>query len=179
MILRRKALSYETQAPCQWIAHYQEQQKQMGSKPGTYVLILASSVFRQIQVGSVGELRVKPGFYAYVGSAFGWGGLVGRLLHHLAIGQHPHWHIDHLRTVTRLEEIWYSYDDHRREHQWSDLLGRSRGASTPMIGFGASDCRCESHLFFFPERPSFSGFCRRARGAFPGHGTIRIMTVPS
>jgi Uri superfamily endonuclease len=30
-----------------------------------------------------------------------------------------------------------------------------RGASVPIAGFGSSDCRCKTHLFFFTRRPSF------------------------
>ncbi len=50
---------------------------------------------------------------------------------------------------------------HRQEHLWAQLLMRSRGARQPLPGFGASDCSCPTHLFFFVAGPSFVGFRRR------------------
>jgi Uri superfamily endonuclease len=32
-----------------------------------------------------------------------------------------------------------------------------------MAGFGSSDCKCKTHLFFFTRRPSFGEFRQRAQ----------------
>jgi Uri superfamily endonuclease len=40
-----------------------------------------------------------------------------------------------------------------------------RGASVPIAGFGSSDCRCKTHLFFFRRRPSFKEFRQKAQGS--------------
>jgi Uri superfamily endonuclease len=42
-----------------------------------------------------------------------------------------------------------------------------------MKGFGASDCGCASHLFFFESRPSLVAFRRRIRATVPGHDRIK------
>jgi Uri superfamily endonuclease len=94
------------------------------------------------------------GWYVYVGSALGPGGLAARLCHHLAPMRRPHWHIDHLRTVVGpVVEIWYAVGPERRECDWATRLATRPGATRPIGGFGASDCRCPAHLFHFVERP--------------------------
>jgi len=46
----------------------------MKSMPGTYALILRSEKRSRIQAGRWREIDVEPGYYIYVGSAFGPGG---------------------------------------------------------------------------------------------------------
>jgi Uri superfamily endonuclease len=50
---------------------------------GTYVLIAKVTEVRRLRIGYLGEFDIVPGFYAYVGSAFGSGGLRARIGHHL------------------------------------------------------------------------------------------------
>ncbi|MDY7107974.1 MAG: GIY-YIG nuclease family protein [Planctomycetota bacterium] len=136
----------------------------MNADPGTYALVLRSDAAARIRVGRLGELDARRGYYVYVGSAFGPGGLAGRLAHHQRPPTRPHWHIDYLRTHAPLIEIWFTNDAHPREHKWADLIGSARGATIPLPGFGSSDCTCRSHLFHFAQRPSVSAFRRRVRG---------------
>jgi Uri superfamily endonuclease len=152
-------------------AHYPDK------RGGTYILVLEANESVRIKAGRLGELDVTPGWYAYIGSAFGPGGVAARCGHHQRISVRPHWHIDYLRAVCELREIWFSYDSARREHTWSNLVGKGRGATQPFPGFGASDCDCRSHLFRFPGTPSFQGFRRRLRSLLPGHGPLLRMLV--
>jgi len=133
------------------------------AQPGTYVLVLSSRSADLIQIGKLGDLRLQSGFYLYVGSALGPGGVRARLAHHLKVSLRPHWHIDCLRAHTRIEEIWYCLDDQRLEHVWAKHINLAEGASVPLLGFGSTDCGCESHLFFFERRPSRERF-RKALG---------------
>lgn len=144
---------------------------------GTYVLLLTCREDRLLQIGRRGSLQVAPGCYVYVGSAFGPGGLRGRIAHHLRLTDRPHWHLDHLRLATVPRAVWYSTAAHRQEHLWARLLADSRGARIPLPGFGASDCRCAAHLFFFRDSPSFDGFCRRLRRAAPGLPRVRRLSL--
>jgi Uri superfamily endonuclease len=98
-------------------------------------------------------MQLQPGFYVYIGSALGPGGVRARLAHHMRPAERPHWHIDYLRFHTTLEEIWFCYDPKSREHDWAIRLAGLPGASMPLAGFGSSDCECESHLLFFEKRP--------------------------
>ena len=132
------------------------------SCPGTYALILRATDVRRLQVGRLGVLYVHPGYYVYVGSAFGPGGVQARIAHHQRVASRPHWHIDYLRPCTRFESVWYTYDPQRREHQWAQVFARLPGAAVPLVGFGASDCACVTHLFCFTERPVLQIFQQQA-----------------
>jgi Uri superfamily endonuclease len=124
------------------------------TRPGTYALLLSSASNGVIQLGRLGDLQLQPGFYVYVGSALGPGGVRARLSHHIRHAEHPHWHIDYLRFHTMLEEIWFCYEPKSREHDWARCFAGMRGASVPMVGFGSSDCGCETHLSFFKKLPA-------------------------
>jgi len=146
-------------------------------KPGTYALILLSRSEEDIQVGRLGRLQVKPGFYVYVGSAFGPGGVKARISHHKNISNHPRWHIDYLRAVTCLHGICYTYDSVRREHQWAEIFAHSRKASTPLGGFGSSDCSCKSHLTYYYSHPSLKSFSRKIHTRYNDHETVHMKKI--
>lgn len=148
--------------------------------PGTYALVLESAARTVVAVGRLGRIDLRGGFYVYVGSALGPGGLQARTGRHLDAGRPVHWHIDYLKHATRIVEIWYVADSVRREHAWARVIGDLSNATIPMPGFGASDCRCAAHLFHFPTRPRLATFARalgRARGA--GAGPYRVFRPAS
>ncbi len=101
----------------------------------------------RLRVGSLGEMMVHPGFYLYVGSAFGPGGLRARVGRHIAGSGPLRWHIDYLRRVTQPVETWCA-PEQRCEHEWAQSLAAAARVSVPLARFGASDCRCPAHLFF-------------------------------
>lgn len=146
----------------------------MQAKPGTYALVMACSSVQSVEIGKWGRLQTRPGFYVYVGSAFGPGGLRSRIAHHMNISKRPHWHIDYLRPSMDIVEIWYTTDAKRREHQWVDVLNSISRSAITISGFGASDCRCKSHLYFFHSRPSAAGFRHRIRANLKFHGRIIV-----
>lgn len=129
-------------------------------------------------VGRLGALRLQPGFYVYLGSALGPGGLRARIARHLRRAKRWHWHIDYLRAYTRPDRLWYSADASRREHRWAMAMQAMPGA-TAIDGFGASDCKCVSHLFHFEERPSPGAFRRRLRELDPDHPPVVVFCRPA
>jgi Uri superfamily endonuclease len=135
------------------------------SRPGAYALVLSPRRTETIRIGRLGELQVQSGFYVYVGSALGPGGIRARLNHHLHPSERPHWHIDYVRPHTTVEQVWFCYDRTLREHEWARCFAGMRSSSVPMVGFGSSDCDCQSRLFFFPSRPSRTAFARSIRSA--------------
>ena len=104
---------------------------------GTYVLIASVPQMKRLQIGRLGEFDVVPGFYAYVGSAFGAGGLCARIGHHLESTAAPHWHIDYLLQVAQPVEVWYTTADQKLEHRWADLLDKTSQFRIPIPRFGA------------------------------------------
>lgn len=126
---------------------------------GTYILILHLDEPAHLQIGCLGTFDFAAGWYAYVGSAFGPGGLRGRLKHHLAPVTKPHWHIDYLRAAAPVREVWYCASEIRYEHQWADMLLARPDTTIPVPRFGASDCKCASHLVYLSARSTKnSGF---------------------
>jgi Uri superfamily endonuclease len=139
---------------------------------GTYALLLTCRQTADLGIGRIGRLRTRSGVYLYVGSAHGPGGLRARIGHHCRISLSPRWHIDYLRAAATPVQAWFTCDPLPREHQWADVFNRTRGASRPLERFGASDCRCPAHLFFFAQPPDFAAFARKIRRRFPSHAPI-------
>ena len=69
------------------------------SLPGTYVLVQRFSKRLEISVGKLGVLEAQPGFYVYVGSALGPGGLAARVGRHCRREKILRWHVDYLRST--------------------------------------------------------------------------------
>jgi Uri superfamily endonuclease len=139
--------------------------------PGTYALIFSAVAEQRLRIGRLGQLHVRPGFYVYVGSAFGPGGVRARIAYQRRSPRHPHWHIDYVKCALRLEEIWWTHDARRREHQWASVMPHM-GGTIPLGDFGASDCTCASHLSFFSTPPSLAVFRKVLRRAFPSHKAV-------
>lgn len=127
---------------------------------GTYALLLRCRKTARLRVGRWGTLEAQPGYYLYIGSAFGPGGLRARLARHCRSAKRTHWHIDYLRPITAIQAIWLCPSDEHLEHNWARTLSNDR-ILTPISGFGCSDCRCESHLFYTADGHKLEG-CRRA-----------------
>lgn len=139
--------------------------------PGTYILCLRLDRSHELHIGRLGKNFFHAGNYAYVGSACGPGGLRARLSRHVYGSNHPHWHIDTLRSASDVIGICYamkSMDDTlsqkiesahvaiseiRLECQWCQTIAKIHGVIVPVRGFGASDCRsgCQAHLFSVPD----------------------------
>ncbi|MCB1748751.1 MAG: GIY-YIG nuclease family protein [Gammaproteobacteria bacterium] len=136
--------------------------------PGSYVLVLRCTTPTSIVVGRRGHLDFAPGWYLYVGSALGPGGVRARLGRHLRGGGRCRWHVDYLRARMAVAGAWVAYSATNAEHDWAVALGGHPGLRM-IDGVGASDCRCASHLFHACRRPRLARFAAAlaARGAPP------------
>jgi Uri superfamily endonuclease len=117
---------------------------QMG---GIYLLMIRLHGPKWIQIGGLGHRFFRRGSYAYVGSARG--GVSSRLNRHLKEEKRPHWHIDYLLRYAEIEVIVYGECASDKECVLANELSRSFRS---ILGFGSTDCRCTSHLFFSPHR---------------------------
>lgn len=134
------------------------QQNKISSECGTYIIILHNTVSENLAIGRAGSLQIQPGYYLYVGSAFGPGGLRARAGRHLAGSNKCRWHIDYLRKVTRPYGAWLTAGGARAEHHWAQTLACMPAIKLAMPGFGASDCNCATHLFYTQTAPSVADF---------------------
>ena len=147
---------------------------------GTYVLIASVCQMKRLEIGSLGKFDIVPGFYAYVGSAFGSGGLRARIGHHLESTAAPHWHIDYLLQLATPVEVWYSTQNRKLERHWADLLAELPGFRVPIHRFGSSDYHRSrsSHLFYSKRRPSFRCFQDSVMTRFEGVEVERHCLMP-
>lgn len=129
-------------------------------RPGTYALILRLDEGATIAVGCLGSFTFSSGWYIYLGSARGPGGLAARVARHRRRSKKLHWHVDYLRAHARPAAVWYTLGKEKRECSWAQALAGFDGASMPASGFGASDCHCPAHLIHFAEPPTLAAFIR-------------------
>lgn len=112
---------------------------------GVYVILIEA--LGKVKVGRLGNLSFD-GAYLYVGSAQGAGG-IKRVDRHLqvACGNNPtkRWHIDYLLKAGRPKDIFVAFTERKVECKLAQRL--SREAIPVISGFGASDCKCRTHLF--------------------------------
>lgn len=98
-----------------------------------------------MSVGRLGELTLPAGYFVYIGSAFGPGGVAARVARHCRCDKPLRWHIDYLRSVSEPVGVWFSDASAPLEHEWARQVGQAQLEAIP--GFGCSDCQCPSHLF--------------------------------
>ena len=127
---------------------------------GTYALLVNIQSATALQVGRLGTVHLRQGYYVYVGSALGPGGLPGRVNRHLRTTEekHPHWHIDALTALGVIEEVWWVESGKRQECDWASVL--TKAGKLAATGFGASDCCCPGHLIWLGDTEGVSqGWC--------------------
>lgn len=146
---------------------------------GNYILLLHLSQNSPLTIGKLGQFDFPAGWYTYVGSAFGAGGLKARIKRHLEPTKSLHWHIDYLRQVAEIDEIWLSPGTVSHEEAWVDVVLSIPGASIPVDGFGASDSDKDSHLIYFDVRPSMEDFAVALRRKFPQAQLLRAFATKS
>jgi Uri superfamily endonuclease len=110
---------------------------------GSYILLIRLPEGQTINAGSVPDNYFPSGYYAYVGSAMG--GLKSRLNRHLKKDKRPHWHIDYLLQKASISGIILCQAEERVECLIAQALSHQFDS---IPGFGSSDCKCRSHLFF-------------------------------
>jgi len=115
---------------------------------GTYILILGMPETK-LSIGALGTAEIKEGSYCYVGSAMN--GLDQRISRHLKKTKKIRWHIDHLTVGCTSAEAYEISDLLIGECGLCEIV-LSCGGVEAIKGFGCSDCKCFTHLFFLtPE----------------------------
>ncbi|MFO7962781.1 MAG: DNA/RNA nuclease SfsA [Desulfobacterales bacterium] len=116
---------------------------------GIYILMLHLKKEARFSAGKLAESDFPAGYYIYTGSAMN--GLSARLARHCRKRKRLHWHIDYL--IQRAERTIPV--PIRSSKPLECVLARSLSAifSQGPPRFGASDCRCPTHLFYSPENP--------------------------
>jgi len=123
--------------------------KRKAADRGCYLLLLDLARDRRIEIGRLGRFTFRKGTYVYVGSAER--GLGARLARHLRRRKRFHWHIDYLRAACGQVAALPIRSSRRQE---CDVARAVAAVLEPgPAGFGSSDCRCPTHLFWSPGDP--------------------------
>ncbi len=110
---------------------------------GSYILIVELKNDMIISIGKKGEKCFNKGYYIYVGSALN--GLDQRIQRHLRKQKKIHWHIDYLLNHAVIIDVFYKESKIREE---CNIAKKLDGQLFSILGFGCTDCRCKSHLFY-------------------------------
>jgi len=134
---------------------------------GCYVLVARIALGQEIGVGRLGTIRFNAGYYAYTGS--GRRSVEGRIARHLRRERKKlHWHIDYLLERAEITGVYIYTGDGISE---CSIARRMMPLCSHVRGFGCSDCRCGSHLFYCSEE---SGL-RRAIAEAAGNNTAPLL----
>jgi sugar fermentation stimulation protein A len=116
---------------------------------GSYLLILNLKRNRKIDVGKLGKVLFRKGFYIYVGSAMA--NLSKRMERHRHLRKRRHWHIDELRAVAEFHSVLPIRSSERLECEVAKGISEIAEWSVPR--FGSTDCSCDTHLFATSSDP--------------------------
>lgn len=122
---------------------------------GSYVLIIEMKDGTSIEVGRLGKIYFRKGYYAYIGSALN--SLEKRIERHLKKEKKLRWHIDYLLKHANILEIFYIESSRREECNIANHFSSLK----PIEKFGASDCKCKSHLFYSENLADFKEIIKR------------------
>jgi sugar fermentation stimulation protein A len=124
---------------------------------GSYLLVLKLERERLIKIGRLGEVMFREGYYIYVGSAMR--NLRARIERHRRKGKKLHWHIDYLTWVADGFDSIPIRSSQRQECEIAQAM--SSLMKIGPSGFGSSDCRCLTHLFWSERNPVQMGAFHR------------------
>lgn len=116
---------------------------------GCYILILYLDEDERIEVGKIGVLFFKKGYYIYIGSAAK--NLSSRIDRHRRLRKRAFWHIDYLRERTDYVTALHIRTGEDLECLIAQDIKLISDWTIP--NFGSSDCNCESHLFAMKKNP--------------------------
>jgi sugar fermentation stimulation protein A len=119
---------------------------------GSYILILRLPARKNIEIGKLGRLQFKAGYYLYAGSA--QKSLTQRLERHRRERKNLFWHVDYLRAQAEFHWALPIRTGDDLECELASALRKIAGWEVP--GFGSSDCSCDSHLFGMTKDPLHS-----------------------
>ena len=119
---------------------------------GSYLLILSLMGNRRINVGKLGKVHFRKGFYIYVGSAMA--NLSKRMERHRHLRKQHRWHIDELRAIAQFHSVLAIRSSDRLECEIAEAVSEIAEWSVPR--FGSTDCLCGTHLFGMSGDPLHS-----------------------
>ena len=116
---------------------------------GTYLILYHLPRRKLVEIGGLGKVNFKQGYYLYVGSAMK--SLTKRVERHRRVRKKPHWHVDYFSGLADFHIALPVRSADDLECRLASAISSLSEWSVP--GFGCSDCSCPSHLFGFSSDP--------------------------
>ena len=117
---------------------------------GAYALVIQLANNLPIALPRRPPTMLPTGRYVYCGSAYGPGGLAGRVRRHLRQDRSQRWHVDRLTAVGTVIALGLAPGG--SECALLSQIQELPGVELPIPGFGSSDCRlCPAHLAHLPD----------------------------
>jgi len=113
---------------------------------GIYTLELNALKDCEIKVGSLGSINFKKGKYYYVGSS--QTNIEKRIERHKRKDKLIHWHIDYLTTNPCFKFLKAKKFINCSKSKECELAKKYVKNYSSIKGFGCTDCKCSSHLFY-------------------------------
>lgn len=110
-----------------------------------YAIYLQLNGSHTLSIGKLGVFHFQKGIYIYVGSAKR--NILQRINRHKKVEKNTHWHFDYLRPYGTITKI-ITYDNSFTECGLAEKIRKKVDGVFPVKGFGASDCKCCSHLIY-------------------------------
>lgn len=101
----------------------------------------------EVSVGKLGIFLFPKGIYIYIGSAKK--NIEARLRRHNQVEKKLRWHFDYLRPYGEIVKI-ETFNRDISECDLYEKMMRNLEGQVIVKGFGASDCKCRSHLIYLP-----------------------------
>lgn len=138
---------------------------------GIYLLEMLVVEEAGLTVGKLGEFALRPGYYYYIGSA--QRNLEQRIQRHLRTEKRIRWHIDYFLQKAQILRVYTWPAGKELECKLGEYLRRFPAGMVPIPGFGASDCKCETHLYYFSYRPNLANLLHSVREELGLAGDVR------
>jgi len=119
---------------------------------GIYHLLIQLLQPQKITIGKLGLFQFPAGYYVYTGSAMN--GLEARIARHQRKEKKLHWHIDYLLQYGKIIDVFRHITKARLECEYNRQIMNLPEAQIIVLKFGSSDCKCDTHLVYFPYKPS-------------------------
>lgn len=109
---------------------------------GSYILKIKLNKDKKINIGKLGNIFFKQGYYLYIGSSMN--NLSKRIERHYSKNKKIHWHIDYFLKQAELIDHEEFHSNKKEECLISNRFNRLYSIKN----FGSSDCKCKSHLYY-------------------------------
>lgn len=124
---------------------------------GAYLLLVELKKDKKIEIGKLGKIFFKKGYYCYVGSAMGTSmNIKNRTSRHKRLNREKQgklkWHLDYLLVDADVVIVDLKVFESEKKVECGLSEKMSKVAEGSVKNFGSSDCRCKSHLYYFESK---------------------------